>query len=313
MSYESSREPELYWTDMSDAAWQAQNAPWSAAWVATLARNTECHKLAMYGTGDFTDDVGHAHQGGQSAHLSPCSAPNLLMSACPSLSVGELRGSGGPEYIWLASGWDISTRVVGFAGGAATFGEDSRAVIGGVTGGWLSQRLFALPGGAQSRMLGRGCDVVASCYVRSTGPLDRGAIQFGISGEDMSGRTIDPSASVSLEGPGDFGPFSSGVIHHTDLSTSWQRFYVRVTDAGKGLRGDIRLSLSTARSFNEQIEASGFMVTQGRRLYPWAPGPGDVPQGNTAWGHTGWFNMPDDVPLFDWAIGITNAVELATV
>ena len=304
------REPELFWTDMSDSEWSAQNAPWSPAWVATLARNTECHKRALYGLGSYLGDVPHDHQTGETAHMSPAVGVNVVQASCPALTVdpGEIEGE--RENVWAASGFSIQVlKNIWFA----TYGEDRRAAEGGAAGGYLTQRLYALGGGRQSAMFGSGTDMVLAVFVRAQGTLSRGSAQFGLSGGREGKAIVDAETDYQIEGPGEFGFRSSGVIHYTDLSTTWARFYVRVNTARSGIAGDVRLTVSVAQGFDEKIEITGFTASHGRRLYPWAPSPGDLPQTPYSFGHAGWNNMPRDVPLLDWAISMDNAIKMEPI
>lgn len=308
---DSERDPEIYWTDMSDSEWQAQHAPWSAGWLATLARNTECHKRVLYGTGSYTGEIPHDHMTGESAPLSPAVGVNLVQASCPATTLTGGSGLDLEDGVWTASGFTIALRVD--VGIVATFGEDSRAVEGGTRGGYITQRLMTLGGGKQAQLFGQGVDLVCAVFARVTKASSRGTLQFGLSSERDSVAVQDASSSLSVEGPGEFGPRASGVIHYTDLNTSWKRFFIRIKNAGTEMPGDVRLTLSVLQSFSEKVQLSGFTATPGRRLYPWSSSPGDVPKTPAVFGHAGWQNMPEDIPLLDWAVSMDNAIELEPI
>lgn len=292
--------PPVQWTDMSDATWQAENTAWSPGWLGTVVRNLEYLKLLAYGEGTYTGDVPHTHEGGEDSHAATVNGANIISASCLS---GNSMDAEGDYNEWIASGfYDV---------------EGNGYALGGIQGDYIFQTLYFPASNRQyaPRVMGTGADLVLSFFARSRSTSDFGRLEFGIA----AGKEGDPSigsetdTDIVINQPGDLIRGQRGIISGADLTTSWKRFYMRVRDAATDTATGPRFLLRCVETFDHEIAITGVCATQGRRLYPWAPSPSDEPYTSNdgyVGGHAGWQNMSQGVPLLDWSVAMTNAVEL---
>lgn len=298
--------PPVYWTDMSDAVWQAQNTAWSPGWCATLTRNMEFLKLCLYGEGSYVGDVPHTHKGAEDAHRATTNGHNILSPSC--VSGNALDNTGGRFSEWVADGF---------------YDDDGSGYLrGGLKGDYVFQFLY-FPNNnyqyAPRTVLGDGLDLTVSFFAKIREASDYGIIEFGVSGNTRGSTRVESGddSRITVNSPGDFAAGHRGIISGADLATSWKRFYVTIPGAARPYADGGRFTIRVEESFAREVLISGFMATPGRVLYPWSPSPADIPYTSDAAvfvaSHAGWANLPADVPILDWTVSMTNAVKLEPV
>lgn len=293
-------EPEVQWTDMSDATWQAENTAWSPGWCAAMTRNQIYLKHLLYGEGTYTGDVPHTHIGAEDAHAATTNGANILGASCPAGNSIDPRGV---YNEWTAKGFSDQ--------------DGESYVQGGIKGDYLFQYLFFPQNNIQyvPRVVGKGLDLTVSFFAKQRDNSDFGKIEFGIaSSQEGATSAASEAGDVIVSSPGDFLNGQRAIISGADLSTSWKRFYCTIREAGAGAASGARLLLRVSETFDHEVLLTGFAATQGRRLYPWAPSPCDEPytgdSNDFIGGHAGWQNMPQGAPILDWTVSMTNAVRL---
>jgi len=312
MATEHLGRPSTPYTDSTLAAYTAEDAPFSANWIATQFRVVHHVKQALYGDGAFVGDVPHAHLGAEEAHPHPEIVHNIIETSLPVKRSYRERGGR----------WNIR----GFVDV-----DDVNVLRGGVVGDYGTQLLYRETTGDETNIIGDGADMVFSLFARTDATTTVGFFYFGESiGSSsrvrkdvttLSGQTGGAPGSVEdataetrelrvAPGSSGFVPGNRVLVHAGDLSTNWKRFWFRATNVGAHPVSDSRLMFSVAQTFDATLELSGFMVYPGRRLHPFCISCAEYKGNATGTSNQDWDNMPPTVPVYDWTVSMDSAVEL---
>lgn len=216
----------------------------------------------------------HDHDGVNSAIIAGGVGPNIIQNAMPESGSEEgwtLSGVGDDDS--LGHDWD--------GNGSA---ETAYQIMGSRA---ANKGMFGTTGTTSTA----GNDWVLSFFVRSAGATSGGTLRFGFA---------DGSTSSYITG-------CRGDVTGTLITTSWQRFYMKLLAKGSNPTTDLRLLMSVNGTIGSQFWTSGYMVHFGTFLMPFAFGPLE-PSGNDD--YTG---LSEDCPVWDRAISMTNAVAITGV
>lgn len=147
------------------------------------------------------------------------------------------------------------------------------------------------------QLIGEGSHFVCSLMAKTDASLTAGKMLFGVTSDDTS---FLPGCMFSVDFP--------------RITTSWQRFWgscwVEVEEADV----PIRFSVVFDDGFSSAVEVSAFNMTPGKvlqffQLDHMGTGSDDTPDARES-DHQFWVSAPYNVPIFDEAITMTNAVRL---
>jgi len=297
--------PTYPWTDMTLAAFTAENAPFSAAWLAALWRNQIHLKEVIYGSGAYVATIPHDHDGAEDAHPHADVTYNAVSVGAPTKRAYREHGG---RYV---------TR--GFADPGA-----ANVLQGGLQGDYLQQLLYRETVADETNVLGGGTDMVFSLFARtlattaSVGWLvfgeevgDSVRVKSAFSSEATHRTSVESAAGVvGADQLGGLVRGNRGMVHAGDINSNWKRFWFRAVRVGRAARQDSRYAIRVGQTFDSTIEITGLMASPGRRLHPYSVSPADNP-GATGTSNGGYNNMPTTgVPLYDWTVSMDSAVEL---
>lgn len=271
--------PSETWADVADADIDADSAIAEDGVLSKLyAQQVYCKEI-LYGAGTYLGHFPHDHHGHGSNSDAPLAAPishNLLLASC-------FDGSSGA---WT-----------GFGGG---FTELSQGIVWGAS---LNVGAFQyLPGDLPTSQLGLfgagGCPLVISFFCRHDPALTptTGKIRYGIADGSQTVWTSGHSMEVTV----------------SELTTSWQRFYVVLNDTSnwpcKTPVTDLRvlIRMTEAVDNGSRFDITGHSVTMGTSLGPFS----DCPVDNTDGGFENW---PNGAPIYEKAAVYTSPVKMAAI
>lgn len=267
--------PSRTWSEITDGEIDSESGLTAA--LLTKYRDRQVHlKEVLYGTGSYTGDAPHDHDGAEDGAIVPFSSDNLLLNPTPK--------STSPDR-WTFTEFTDSESFGWQTGGS---GSSARGL----------QTLFRATN--YRGMFGAGAPLTCSLFIRATGENSAGVFRFGIGKTDVTD---------------DFSTGHMAEIDYTSITGAWQRIYSIFDDSisGSSLPGDtayhatdasapcFRVRVST--SFTADIDITGFMVTVGEWLVPFQYSCIDEYAYN--------YEFVPEVPLFDRRVSLDEAVYVA--
>lgn len=251
-----------------------------------IQRNQHLYEFITGGT-QYDGKIPHDHSGEADAVTHAVASQNLLANPC-------VAGFGA-EFSWSGSGFSRDGTTGAMAGGTADTHYMYQNIGASQFGTTDGTGLFGT----------NGAPLVVSFFAKVASSASQGTLQVGFS--DGSTSTFDTGHRFELP--------------HTSLTTSFKRFWAYHDDsspatawAGAGYSTNMRFlcRVKSGDAFDQTLHVSGFQVCASLgtlSLFNW---PGHEKQADGWTFHGSGESVPDQVPLFDTTVAITNAVELTT-
>lgn len=242
------------------------NKPLNQARVRALRQGLEHVRSTLYDPATHIPSAQHDHDGINSALLQTPGGNLVEQSSLNSSSA----------TLWTRSG--------------ATLGS---AAVGGMIFSSLGQYGYISLGGqsdggyfASKDAMGTGIEFNASIFMKASGAVTTGALQFGLT---------DGSTSTFATG-------ASATVSYSRLATSYQRFYFAGTTSA-AFSTAAWFVLRVTEAFSASVRVDCVQVTLGPLLCYWHPAQTDPM-------HYKYRYISQDCPCWDTGVSITNAVEL---
>lgn len=251
-----------------------------------IQRNQHLYEFYTGGA-RYSDRIPHDHAGIDDGVVSKVSGPNLLIDACPHAA--------GTEYHWTFSGFARDATSGTMQGGATDTDYIYQDLLKDETGTYSGTAAFG----------SGGAPLVLSFFCKATSSLSSGTIHVGIT--DGSTSTFSTGHRFSLP--------------YTSITTSWKRFWAYLDDSspataypGAGHSSSVRFLLRAASgdALSADVLVSGCMVCTSEGVltpFSWTPAEKQADGWNF---HDSGDSVPNDCPIFDTTVAMTNAVELTT-
>lgn len=251
-----------------------------------IQRNQHLYEFLTGGT-RYSDRIPHDHSGNDDTVIHAVSGANMLVDACP--------GGFSTEFHWQGSGFALDGTSKTMKGGTADTHYIYQDLLEDEHGTYDGTDAFGTD----------GCPMVVSFFCKAASSLTQGTLQIGFS--DGSTSTFDTGHRFELP--------------YTSITTSFKRFWAYHDDSspatawpGAGYSNNVRLlcRVKSGDAFNANIFVSGFMACPSQGVltpFSWTPAEKQA-DGWTF--HESGDHVPNDCPLFDTTVAMTNAVELTT-
>lgn len=258
------------WTDIADADIDSES-PITSTLITALRNNIiTVDEQVSYG---YTRASAHAHNGTDSAPITPQHGHNLLLHSGPT-STNNNAGH------WSTSG--------------VTNDRDNGYSMSS-SGSYFSQKVPAGANNLAATMKqvwgSNGCNFVGSLYAKSAAALTSGNVRFGLC-DGNDGTAFITGARVTID--------------YTDLSTTWKRFWFTMSAVAGSLTTDLRCVGRVNSAMSATCYFGGFMLYPGSILIPYMPCPVDEE-------HTEFLQHAYSIPFWDWTISMTSATKLTAV
>ena len=242
------------------------NNPLNQARVRAIRQGLEHVRSTLYDPATHIPAAQHDHDGINSALLQTPGGNLVEQSSLNSSSA----------TLWTRSGATLGSAAVGgmiFS----SLGHYGYISLGGPSDGSYFHAEDAA---------GAGMEFNASIFMKASGALTTGALQFGLT--DASTSTFATGASAS--------------VGYSRLSTSYARFYFRGTTASTFASG-VWFLLRVTEAFSASVRVDCVQVTLGPLLCYWHPAQTDPM-------HYKYRYISQDCPCWDTGVSIASAAEL---
>lgn len=284
--------PTTPWTGRV-AAETAEAAPTLSALIQSFIDDMQhMHQTLVKDTDvGYTGTIPHFHLGDEDLPVDPAEGINFVLNCMPvdPHSVNANR--------WRRQGfYDVNS--------------DGRWQ-GQAAGDFLYHMIFVTPS-SRRITLGGGDDWVTSLYAKTLAAPTTGQLSFGVASGKSGGMSGNPTSTQETSFQ-DFDPGGRCVIDHTDLSTTWKRFYGVITKGLNRPPNQPNWAIRIDDEFDEAVQVVAFSLTSGRTLHWFDVCPVEKADGNQTYNNWHYANTPADVPIWELATSITNAVEVEPV
>ena len=284
--------PSFPFIELADSETERQ-MPFPSSLLVAL-RNSAYHLRDVVLDPDIhTAAVAHDHDGVNSGLLK-LPSPNMLPHAAFNTSVA---GSSESEWFFSKS---VSFGTYSGSDGGAKLQNAGEYITTEVGSGDRSD----VDDLASEEAFGAGATICVSLYARTTAAITTGAILFGLGSGSIKQAEADgtgPYRVTTTSFDSSLFPGCAGLIHHTDLSTSWKRFWFRCNPGNS--KDGVFFIAQVADGFDKSIRLDCPAATCGPHLGWFAPMPNDKTIRALRYQTAG-------IPIYDETVSITSAVRV---